>query len=249
MVIETNNKEKRRNKSVLLFSGGMDCLCVNQIYKPDILLHISYGGKYSQIEKKSIQKLIKCGAIDKNKIVEVDIGNWLGKLERDDLIIPNRNVYFVTIASYYGEKIYLASVNGDRSFDKDKLFYSQTSQLLSHIWDKQHWTEKRKIKVYSPVKKFTKTQLVKKFLKCGGKKEWLFESYSCYEGKTKSCGNCKPCWRKWIALKCNNIDIPKNYFKQNPKNVSWFRPLISKLKKGEYRGIEDKDILKAHNIQ
>ena len=40
MVIETNTKEKRRHKSVLLFSGGMDCLCLNQIYKPDILLHI-----------------------------------------------------------------------------------------------------------------------------------------------------------------------------------------------------------------
>ena len=66
---------------------------------------------------------IKIGAIDKNKVVEVDIGKWLGKRERNDLIIPNRNAYFILIASEYGETIYLASVNGDRSLDKDKKFF------------------------------------------------------------------------------------------------------------------------------
>ena len=58
MVIETNKKEKIRKKSVLLFSGGMDCLCLNQIYKPDILLHIDYGGRYSKNEKLCIKQLI-----------------------------------------------------------------------------------------------------------------------------------------------------------------------------------------------
>ena len=79
MVIESSDKDRERvrNKSVLLFSAGMDCLCVNQIYKPDILLHIKYGGKYGEQEEKALQRLIDIDAIDKNKIVEYDIGTWL----------------------------------------------------------------------------------------------------------------------------------------------------------------------------
>lgn len=57
MSLITNNKEKRRNKKVLLFSCGMDCLCVNQIFKPDILLHINYGGKYGKQEQESLKRL------------------------------------------------------------------------------------------------------------------------------------------------------------------------------------------------
>jgi len=250
MVIESSKKDKEqvKNKTVLLFSGGMDCLCVNQIFKPDILLHINYGGKYCKREIETIDKLIEIGAIDKNKLVKIDIGTWLGELERDDLIIPNRNIYFITLASSYGEKIFLASVDGDRSFDKDKGFYTHMKNLLNHTWDEQHWTEKRKFNIYSPIKHLTKTELVEQFLESGGKKEWLLESYSCYEGKKIACGNCKPCWRKWISLKCNNIEIPKDYFKQNPKDVSWFKEMLPKIKKSEYRGREDVDILKAHEV-
>ena len=149
---------------MLLFSCGMDCLCLYKLYNPDILLYINYGGKYGKFEKKCIKKLIKTGAIDKNKLITIDIGNWLGKLERNDLIIPNRNIYFVTIASYYGETIYLASVSGDRSFDKDKKFYKHMTTLLDHVWDEQHWTKKRKFNVVSPIKNNTKTEVLFKSL-------------------------------------------------------------------------------------
>jgi len=249
-IIESSeqNKEKQRNKSVLLFSGGMDCLCLNQLYKPDILLHIDYGGKYEKSEKKSINKLIKIGAIDKNKLININIGKWLGNNEREDLIIPNRNIYFVTLASHYGETIYLASVYGDRSFDKDKKFYKLMEKLLNHVWEEQHWTNKRKFNISSPIKNLTKTELIKKYLEKGGNKKWLFESYSCYTGTSIPCGECKPCWRKWIALKNNNINIPEKYYKNNPKNVPWINELLPKIKKGKYRGKEDNEILIAHNI-
>lgn len=244
MALITKGKEKVRNKTVLLFSAGMDCLMVNQIFKPDILLHINYGGKYGEQEKKSLKKLIKIGAIDKKKIVEYNIGDWLGNRERDDLIIPNRNAYFVLLASELGETIYLASVKGDRSFDKDLLFYKQMTKLLNHMWDEQHWCEKRNFYVTSPVKHLTKSQLINLFLIKGGKKEWLLASYSCYEGKDKPCGKCKPCFRKAIALENSGIKIPNNYFLNNPKKNKEILLLKDKIIKGKYRGDEDKDICK-----
>lgn len=242
MVLESKNKEKRRNKTVLLFSGGMDCLCVNQIFKPDIILFIKYGGKYCKSEFESLKKLIKIKAIDKNKVRVVDIGNWLGKMEREDAIIPNRNTYFITLASEYGEVIYLASIYGDRSCDKDKIFFKKISNLLSHTLQPQHWTEGRKILVKSPVKNLTKTQLIKKFLEHGGDPNWLLTSYSCYSGKDKICLKCKPCIRKVIALYGADITLPKKYFKikQNKELIA----IKDKIVRGEYRGMEDRDICK-----
>jgi 7-cyano-7-deazaguanine synthase len=244
MVLETNKKEQVRGKKVLLFSCGMDCLCVNQIFKPDILLHINYGGKYGEQERQSLQRLINIGAIDKRKVVEYDIGDWLGKRERDDLIIPNRNIFFVTLAAELGETIWLASVKGDRSFDKDEEFYIRMENLLNHVWDTQHWTEKREFRICSPVKHLTKTQLIKKYLECGGKPEWLLTSYSCYEGNTKPCGLCKPCLRKAIALSNCNIEVPKEYFKNDPKKNLEINKMKNNIIRGEYRGDEDKEICK-----
>lgn len=244
MAIETNKKEQIRGKKVLLFSCGLDCLCTNQIFKPDILLHISYGGKYGDQEKRSLKKLIDIGAIDKDKVIEYNIGTWLGERERDDLIIPNRNIYFITLASELGETLWLASVKGDRSFDKDPNFFKTMNKLLDHVWDNQHWTEKREFTISSPVKNMTKTELIKKFIKHGGKPEWLLASYSCYEGLEKPCGQCKPCLRKAIALSNSNIQIPNNYFLKNPKDNKEIINLKDKIVRGEYRGDEDKDICK-----
>jgi len=244
MALITNNKEKVRHKKVLLFSCGLDCLCTNQIFKPDILLHINYGGKYGNQERKSLKRLIKIGTIDKNKVIEINIGTWLGNKERDDLIIPSRNIYFVTLAADLGETIWLASVKGDRSFDKDNKFYNHMQRLLNHTWDEQHWTKKRVFNISSPVKKYTKTQLIKLFLKKGGKVEWLLASYSCYKGDDKPCGLCKPCIRKAIALENCGISIPKKYFQNNPKENKEILKLKKKIMKGKYRGDEDKDICK-----
>ena len=36
----TSGKEKVRNKTVLLYSGGMDSLIIDHLLKPDVLLNI-----------------------------------------------------------------------------------------------------------------------------------------------------------------------------------------------------------------
>jgi len=244
MVLETKNKFKRLNKTVLLFSGGMDCVCVNQIYKPDVLLHIKYGGKYSLMEEKSIKNLIESGAIDKDKLVTIDIGSWLGLRERDDLIIPNRNSIFVLLASEFGDTIWLASVKGDRSKDKDIPFFDCMERLLDHTWEEQHWCEARSFKVCSPVKNLTKTELIEEFLNKCGKREWLLSSYSCYSGTEKPCGQCKPCIRKAIALSNSNIIIPDDYFINDPKSNAELLSMREIIVNGKYRGEEDKDICK-----
>ena len=237
----TKEKEKPTGNMVLLFSGGMDSVIFDHLLKPDVLLYLPTGSKYEYIETKKLDDLAMKGYIDSKKLVVLpDVLN-LSLFERDDAIVPNRNAFLLLFASLYGEILILGSVQGDRSYDKDEIFYDKMMALLNHMWQEQHWTEEKTFKVMSPYKNTTKTQLIKDYLADGGKPEILLESYSCYEGKEQLCGWCKPCFRKWVSLHNNGIQIPKKYYKYDPWDAPWLPELKPMLLEGTYRGMEDID--------
>jgi 7-cyano-7-deazaguanine synthase in queuosine biosynthesis len=247
--IITKSKETVKNKSVLLFSGGMDSVMFDKLLEPDVLLYIPSGSAYEEIETLKLHELANNGWIDWKKLVILDETLNLKSFERDDMIVPNRNAYLVLLASHYGEKIYLGSVYGDRSFDKDKTFYGFMENLLNHIWQEQHWTEQRRFTVESPYKDVTKTELVEEYIKAGGYVEALMDSYSCYSGDLQPCGICKPCFRKAVSLINNKIYIPEDYYKANPFTAEWLVDVLPEMKEGKYRGREDKETLDAINEQ
>ena len=238
----TSGKEKIRGKSVLLYSGGMDSLIIDHLLKPDILLNISMNSAYDERERESFPESVY--EEGKEIIFLNDVIN-LRQYERDDAIIPNRNAHLVLLASHYGETIWLGSVYGDRSFDKDQAFYDYMALLLDHMWAEQHWTEERNFKISSPFKNKTKTQLVLEFLEMDGTEEDLLRSYSCYEGDEKHCGHCKACFRKWVALENNAIITSDGYFKENPWDAPWLDEVLLQIFNGGYRGREDQDIVDA----
>ena len=244
----TKGKEKVKNKSVLLFSGGMDSVMFDLLLKPDVLLYAPTGANYETIETQKIKDLADKGIIDGDKLVIMEDTLNLAPFERDDLIVPNRNAYLVLLASHFGETIYLGSVYGDRSFDKDKTFYALMENLLNHMWSEQHWTEKREFTVTSPYKDTTKTELVREYIEAGGDAQNILESYSCYRGTEQACGICKPCVRKAVALYCNFIDIPAGYFEQHPMSAPWIKEVLPQMRDGEYRGREDVDFITALEI-
>ena len=237
----TNERQKPTGKMILLFSGGMDSVIFDHLLQPDILLYLPTGSKYEDIETKKMLDLTSKGYVDGSKLVMLpDVLN-LSQFERDDAIVPNRNAFLLLFASLYGETLILGSVQGDRSYDKDEIFYGKMEALLNHMWKEQHWTEERSFKVISPYKNTTKTQLIKDYLADGGKPEVLLESYSCYSGDEQPCGWCKPCFRKWISLHNNKIVIPENYYKNNPWDAPWLSELLPLVMKCKYRCSEDLD--------
>lgn len=244
-VIETNNKFKNLNKTVLLFSGGMDSLIFNTLLKPDVLLYIPSGSNYESIETLKIKNLVQKGFINKEKLVILDDVLNLRRFERDDMIVPNRNAFLILLASMYGETIYLGSVSGDRSSDKCPEFFEKIEILLNQMWTSQHWTEARTFKILDPFKDKTKTELVKMFLDAGGKSEALLESYSCYSGNSTPCGTCKPCIRRFVSFVNNDIKIPEGHYEKDPLSAEWIYEFLPKMYKGEYRGAEDFTFISA----
>ena len=233
----TKGKEEVRGSTVLLYSGGMDSLMIDYLLKPDILLNISMNSAYDKRERESF--------FPDKEIVYLDNVIDLGRYERDDAIVPNRNAHLVLLASHYGETIWLGSVHGDRSFDKDEAFYGHMTTLLNHMWQSQHWTEERRFTVSSPFKDRTKTDLVEEYLMKGGSEEELLQSYSCYEGEEKHCGHCKACFRKWVALENNGIMTGIAYWQKVPWVAPWLDEVLLQIFNGGYRGLEDKDIVDA----
>jgi len=244
--IETKQKNKPTEKSVLLFSGGMDSLMYYYLLKPDIVLFIKHGNKYEAKELNILYKLIEKGYIPQEKVI-INTDLQLGNYERDDAIIPMRNLLFFTIASLYGETIYIGAMNGDRTLDKKDEFFWRCKDMFNYLYDEQHWCEGRKFEICSPFRNLTKTQLVAKYIKAGGPKEALLVSYSCYEGNEKPCGWCKPCFRKFVALENNNIET-KDYFENEPAKAPWLQEILPLIMEHAWRGDEDTDITKALHI-
>lgn len=239
----TKGKAVNTGRSVLLFSAGMDSLMMAKLLHPGMLLNIEAESSYSEMEKISMENLQGHGYVP--AITTLHGALNLKCFERDDLIVPNRNAHLVMLAANYGETIYIGAVSGDRSTDKDHKFCRLMENLLNHMNQEQHWTNERKFKVLIPFKNKTKTQLVKEYLAAGGSKNALLESYSCYKGANRPCGICKPCFRKWVALTNNKVEIPIDYFAQMPYNASWLKELLPLVVMGRYRGAEDRDWISA----
>jgi 7-cyano-7-deazaguanine synthase in queuosine biosynthesis len=239
----TENRHQSTGKSVLLFSGGLDSICIDKLLNPDLLLYIPSGAVYEDIETKKIQQMCDKNYIDKSKLIILSDTLNLATQEREDAIVPNRNAYFILLASVYGEKIILGVVEGDQTLlDKDKIFLKHMRGLLNHMWQESYWTEKREFSILSPFSNATKTELVRQYLDAGGDSKILLESYSCHNGQEIPCGVCKPCFRKHVAL-ANNEIVVDGYFENHFWETDWFKVAWPKIQTCQYKGRSDLDTI------
>lgn len=227
---------------ILLYSGGMDSWLMDKLWKPDIKLYVDLNGRYN---KQEIAHLPKDVIIDK-----LDLSKW----ERQDRIVPLRNLYLCMLATNYSDKdgceILIGATAGDRILDKDLNFARMTSELLTYLYSKQWWNPVAKnIKVCLTYKDKTKEELLKMYVDQGGSLETAWkESFSCYEPDENGnvCMSCKPCFRKFCSFAQLGY-VDKNWL---PTVIPYIgREIIPLIKSGTYgRGVkEEKTILDIYN--
>lgn len=221
---------------MLLYSGGMDSYLIDKIWQPDVKLYVNMHTAYSTEE---IERL-------PNDVIVEELN--LGKFERPDSIIPLRNLFLVSIASYYGDEICLGATAGDRVLDKSPEFAHKTSDLLSFLYSSQWWNpEAREIKINLDFKNHTKKDLLKIYKDQGGNlRQAAEESFSCYHPKMGlECWTCKPCFRKFVAFVLNGHKF-ENYI--NDIVLDYLEDeIIPQIKAGTYgRKDEEKDIMEAY---
>lgn len=183
---------------VLLFSGGMDSFIAAHLWPADLLLYVALGHRYQDQE---LDTIADCG-LD----VGIDRRLYLGDLEREDAIIPLRNLYLAAIGSHYGDVIALGALAGEVNPDKTERFRVQASEVLTTCNAPSYWSAGRTIEVVYPLAQWTKAQLVRKYLDNHGDPEALVaRTRSCYEATDLPCGWCAACVKRHIALALNGL--------------------------------------------
>ena len=207
---------ENKTVKVMLYSGGMDSWLIDKLWKPDLRIYVDMHTKYSEEEIKKI-KLLK----DDVKIVDFPLGQY----ERDDAIIPLRNLYLIMVACNEtlsdNVEICVGATAGDRSLDQSETFFNKAMDILNYLYSPQHWVPNGKnIKVITDYRNKTKAELLKMYMDQGGSIDKAFkESLSCYNPSEdlEECWNCKSCFRKFIAFAYNGYEFDKDVLAKNLK--------------------------------
>lgn len=229
-------------KKVQLYSGGMDSWLIDKIWKPDIKVYVDMHTRYSKEEIKRIRE-----QRDDVEIVDFPLGQW----ERDDKIIPLRNLYLpMVICNITGNEdvdICIGATKGDRVLDKSKEYVEKATDILNYLYQPQWWIpEGKKVRVNIDFKDYTKEDLLKKYLEMGGDLEEAFKSsFSCYEpnedGTECWCnhGICKPCFRKFVAFETMGYKFPDEIISNVVNAIN--KEIIPEIKNGTYGRGEDEE--------
>lgn len=178
-------------KKVLLYSGGTDSWLIDRIWEPDIKLYINIHGFYSDVEVSKLPKDVK--------IVDFPL---LGQFEEHDTnFVPLRNLYFLMIASNYGDEICYGATGSDRgSKDKRAEFITMTQDLLDFCLTGNSFTPDRNIHINTEFVNMNKFEIIQKYLDCRGTiEQFVQDSFSCYHSiDGKECYHCKQCYKKFL---------------------------------------------------
>lgn len=225
-------------KEVVLYSGGMDShIAWYYLGKPDAI-YISHGCRYEWKQLKAVKTIKKVEDTDRIKVVDGILN--LSSFEEPDASIPLRNAYFVMIAATLGyDNIYLIVQKGETSIpDRTPKFLKQMSEILSQQFS-------REIKVDSPFLNMTKQDMVKWYLDNGGNVKSLLLTTACFHPIFDACGNCKACFRRWIALRYNDLDDVYHHYYQDIRYSPVTQQYIKDLKSGKYDSVRTKQTLEV----
>ena len=133
---------------VLLYSGGTDSWLIDKLWKPDKKIYININGFYSEDEIKKLPK-----------DVEIVDFPFLGKTEElDTNFVPLRNLYFLMMATAFGDEICYGATLSDRgSKDKREEFIKKTQDIIDYCLIGNSYTKDRNIKI---CKKYVKTNQI-----------------------------------------------------------------------------------------
>lgn len=225
---------------VLLYSGGLDSWLINKLWKPDKRIYIDLHGAYNDAEKIRLPPDVE--------ILDFPL---LGKWEQPDKFIPLRNLYFLMIASNYGDTICLGATGGDwGNKDKTPDFLNESEHLIQKLLSDKKI--QRSITIEKSFIYRYKNELLREYLNNGGNIQKVKEdTFSCYTPiNNNECFECYPCFRKFALLYANGCQ-----YSQEEKEKMWQyikTNIIPTKEEGGYpgtyytdRGYESVDLIKA----
>jgi 7-cyano-7-deazaguanine synthase len=186
--------------SVLLFSGGLDSVCIAAISRPALCVFIDYGQRPADAERRSAEKIVSILDLTLTT-ARLDLSDFAGGLlfsdEQQLREVPSpewwpyRNQFLASAAAAiafregYGSVI-VGSVlgDGDRHVDGTRAFYEALDVVMS--------MQEGGVHVDAPALDLTTEELV---LASGLTADVLGWSVSCHRSNLP-CGSCPGCWKR-----------------------------------------------------
>lgn len=178
-------------KKVLLYSGGLDSWLIDKLWKPDVKLYVHIGTPNSEQEVKRLP--------DDVVVHNLDIAKF--EMPEKNYLLPLRNLFFVELASYYGDVICLGATGSSTHYDKNNTFAKYAEQVINYLWSESH--PDKSVKIVMPFRNWSKADMLREYVKQGGDLKTAWESsFSCYTPVNgKPCMHCTSCVKRINAFK------------------------------------------------
>jgi len=217
-------------KSIVLLSAGLDSLTnlAIALKKSQIVLALTfdYGQRSAKQEIKMAHKICKHYKIP-HEVIAIP---WLKKLTKTALVnrgrkipnpteknlnqyavslqnakavwVPNRNGVFINIAASYAESLGASEIIVGFNKEEAVTFPDNSEKYLKQVIASLSSSTLSKVRVHSYTLRLNKKDIVKKALEFGAPLQWV---WSCYEGRSRMCGECESCKRLQRALDANKV--------------------------------------------
>ncbi len=214
-------------KVVVIFSGGMDSFTVlNKVVRQGyevFALSFDYGQRHKKELEFAASACANLGV--HHKIVDISAINQLvggssltsdidipeGHYEEDSMkstVVPNRNMILLSMAVGYAvsleaNKVFYGAHSGDHAIYPDC-----RPEFVQKMNDVSKIANYEPVEIISPYLNDSKIAILTDGLKMGLD---YSQTWTCYNGREKSCGKCGACQERLEAFKLNNSVDPLEY--------------------------------------
>jgi 7-cyano-7-deazaguanine synthase len=215
------------NKVVVIYSGGMDSFTVLNRALQDGKEVYALTFDYGQRHVKEIEYASKvCKSLKVNhKVIDISAINQLlaGSSLTDDIdipqghyeaesmkstVVPNRNMILLSLAVGYAvstgaSQVYYGAHSGDHAIYPDC-----RPEFVMKMNDVCKIANYESVEIFSPYLTVTKSDILTDGLKMNLKYD---QTWTCYNGREKACGQCGACQERLEAFSDNNVIDPIDY--------------------------------------
>jgi 7-cyano-7-deazaguanine synthase in queuosine biosynthesis len=186
-------------KVTVLFSGGVDSLCVAHwalsTFPSGAVQGVYYdvGQRYAHREIPAATRLAHALRMPFSVVQQGPL------VEGADARIPLRNMLFIQWASLESDAVCYGELRGEEPPDKNPRFRRRLQTLLAS----QRTTP---FHIHAPFARYTKAQMVRAHVRLYGVHA-LPLTVACFSSGDTPCGTCMSCYNRWLAWEENALPL------------------------------------------
>ena len=206
---------------VLLYSTGLDSELYRLLEEPSKLLFFKSGARYEKHEFNQLQRFKSEGRYKGQEILVDETLNF-SSIERENAIVPMRNIFYILRALEYAQDVYIGVTYYDLHYDKQPDVLGALVSFVQNYYyyrDVPETWDSVRPHILTPYRDYTKGELLKLAIDRGIDVSHIPTLRTCYDAESeKGCGKCKSCVAKAMALAVNGLFKPE-LFDQDPRTV------------------------------